>query len=82
MKDVLAFVDCDCVEGQPYYDGTRPEFHKYESAAADRFLFHNRMGTTYWAVHVYGRHVLTVRRGAWIYGSLPQQRSPATPARS
>lgn len=72
MKDVLTYVDCGCAER--YFDGSKPEHFTSETAAADRFMFHHRMGTTYWGVHVGSRHVLTVKRGAWIYGTLPGQR--------
>ena len=61
----LVVTPCNCREGEPLADGTMPEFYANGEVPAARFeaLYLARVAgrdPPYWAVHLDGRHVLSV----------------------
>lgn len=51
---------CDCQEGKPLHGGEYPEYYDQELAALKAFVHHEVQGHKYFAVHLKGKHALSL----------------------
>lgn len=61
IEDRFVYADCDCVKGESFVLGGKPEYTSRADIALNWFEYHQQNDSLYFSVHYKGKHIIHVK---------------------